>query len=611
MCGILGGVNLEFEVLQKAIYLMLHRGPDEQGSIRYENISLLHARLSILDREGGRQPFVYKHLSIVLNGEIYNHGELRKQYNLNCRTRSDVETLLHLYERFGISILNDLDGMFAFAIYDDREKTILLARDRAGKKPLYYFRNGDHFGFASELNALHSIGEFGINHQMIFQYLRFSFIGSSTPYTGIHELPAGSILTLDTRTLRHELRSWWSIEEKYFLLGRHSLPENIEIISNLLEKSVAARLQNSDLEVGTLLSGGIDSGLITAFAARQSTSLRTFTISIDGQYDEAPLAEMVAQKFSTSHSTIRISYNDLQQEIEKILTAFGEPFGDSSAIPAYLVSREAKKHVTVLLNGDGADELFGGYRRYVPFACYDFFKNGKLLKSFAKIVSAVLPFPDKKQSHYNYLYRLAELSSRSPLECYLSSTVDTFSGFEENLKINGNPFDDLDSYLEKLNKTNLSGLRKIMLLDFVFQLPGDFLVKMDIASMANSLEGRSPFLSRDLLEFAPTVADTQKINGTTTKFILRELAKIHLPEIIPAQPKRGFEVPLRKWIENDLNEMVFDYLSGNPFVSEFVNYDFIKTLLANRAPVPPEKRAKMLWYMLALEVWYRRCYLKQ
>jgi asparagine synthase (glutamine-hydrolysing) len=611
MCGILGGINIEEAALQAALPLLHHRGPDEHGSIRYENTGLLHTRLSILDREGGQQPFIYNNLSVILNGEIYNHLDLRKQYNLKCRTRSDVETLIVLYERFGTDILNELEGMFAFAIFDRKSRILLLVRDRAGKKPLYYYGDETRFAFASELNTLRTLGNFRINYQKIFQYLCFSLSGSATPYEGIQELPAGSFLKVDTTSLQYKISRWWSIEDKYYSDGKRSLSENIEILRSLLDKSVSDRLHNSDLEVGALLSGGIDSGLIVAFASNHVQSLKTFTISIDGQYDEAPLAEMVSLKYGTSHTTMRISYNELQQEIENILAAFGEPFGDSSAIPAYLISREAKKYVTVLLNGDGADELFGGYRRYVPFASYDFFKSRRLKRSLFKIISAALPFPERKNSNYNYLYRLANLASKTPLECYLSSTVDSFTGFEKYLKYREHPFMEMESYLEHLNITELSGLRKIMLLDFVYQLPDDFLVKMDIITMANSLEGRSPFLSKHMLEFAPSVEDNQKIRGTTTKYILREMAKNYLPGCIPAQPKRGFEVPLRKWIEQDLREMVADYLSGCPFVSEFIEEDFINALLANKAPVPPEKRAKMLWYMLALEVWYRKCYLKQ
>jgi asparagine synthase (glutamine-hydrolysing) len=611
MCGILGGINIRREILINTLPLLKHRGPDDQGQIFTGNVSLLHTRLSIQDLDFGQQPYIYQDLTLVYNGEIYNHLELRKNHNLNCKTNSDTETLIKLYDKLGIKSFQELDGMFAFAIFDKRKGTLVLARDRAGKKPLYYFCRDGNFAFSSELNALRNIDSFGINYQNINQYLRYSFTGSSTPYQDIYELEAGSFLSVDIKTLSMTLEKWWSILDFYQRPINLNINDTLDNLDYLLNKSVSARLYSSDLEVGAFLSGGIDSGLITSLASRHISKLKTFTVGFEGLYDESSLAVLVSNRFATEHIQIIISFNNLSNDIEKILSNYGEPFGDSSAIPSYYVSREAKKHLTVILNGDGADELFAGYRRYVPFAHYDLLTTNRLFKSFSRYVTSILPFPVEKQSKYNYMYRLFDLAGKPPLECYLSSTVDTFEGFENMLTQANHPFYDLNNFIESINTLQLSGLQKMMCIDFQYLLPNDLLIKMDIATMANSLEGRSPFLSKDILEYAPSLNDNYKIRGLTTKYILRELAKRHLPPEIIVQPKRGFEVPLKKWMEMDLREMVYDYLSGNTFTEEFVNKKFIIDLLEKKVHVSPDKRAKMMWYMMALEIWHRKCYLHQ
>jgi asparagine synthase (glutamine-hydrolysing) len=274
------------------------------------------------------------------------------------------------------------------------------------------------------------------------------------------------------------------------------------------------------------------------------------------------------------------------------------------------VSREAKKYVTVVLNGDGADELFGGYRKYVPFARYDFFKKNLLMKNGASFIKKTLPAANNKRSMYNYLYRLASLASNSDLEIYLSAGSDIFEDYQQYIIDPG--FDYLKPVredFEKIANSNLSGLKKIMNLDFDTILFSDFLVKMDIATMANSQEGRSAFLSKELLEYIPTLPDNYKIKGKTTKFMLRQLAKKYLPEILISQPKRGFEIPLKKWIDNELKIPVFDYLStSNSFYKNFVEEKFVHDLLNRKVKIADEKRAKILWTLLSLEIWHQKVY---
>src|SRR6185312_12450011 len=606
MCGIAGAINAGFSY-EKVIQTLGHRGPDEHNSYQYNNVDFFHLRLSILDIACGKQHMqLGEKYTIIFNGEIYNHAEIRKQFNVTGNTSSDTETLLLLYDRFGTDFLQYLDGMFAFVIHDKIKNQLFIARDRAGEKPFYYYFDQKKFVFASELNCLKSMVALEIESANFYQYLRLgSFYRQFTPYKNVTELKAGSFLTVDCNSLSVKETRWWNINDYYQNQNDDTLEESLQKTDNFLHQSVQRRLESSDLEVGSFLSGGIDSGIVTAIASEYNKSLKTFTVSFDGEYDEAPLAKLVSEKYKTQHTEIKISFQNLKNDLEKIVCNYGEPFFDSSAIPSYYVSREAKKYVTVILNGDGADELFGGYRRYVPFSKYDFFKSNRLVKTSASLLRKIMPLAHNKKSVYNYLYRLALLASSSDLEIYFSAGSDIFEGFQHQLKNENESYlQPLKNDFEKILQTNLSGLRKIMNLDFDTVLPDDFLVKMDIATMSNSQEGRSPFLCRELLEYIPTINDRFKINGKTTKYMLRQLAGKYLPEQLINQPKRGFEIPLKKWVDNELKEIVFDYLAGkNNFYNNFVKGNFVTDLLEKKIRIADEKRAKILWTLFSMEVW--------
>lgn len=613
MCGIAGSVNLAFDH-KKIASALYHRGPDEQASCQYKNVALLHLRLSILDIAGGRQPMhLADKYSIIFNGEIYNHQEVRSRFNLPGHTSSDTETLLLLYDRFGTDFLDHLDGMFAFVILDKTKDRLFIARDRTGKKPFYYFHDGKKMAFASELNAIREMAQPEIATSNFYTYLRMgSFYRQATPYQNVHELTGGGFLTVDINSLHITETTWWNIEEQYLRQSGDTLSESIAHTDQLLHKAVQRRIESSDLEVGCFLSGGIDSGIITGIASHYKKDLKTFTVSFEGEYDEAPLAKLVAEKYHTHHTVIKISFDHLKNDVENILTRFGEPFFDSSAIPSYYVSREAKKYVTVVLNGDGADELFGGYRRYVPFTHYDFFKKNGFTKKGASLIKKALPVSHDKKSLYNYLYRLASLASHTDLDIYLSAGVDIFEDYVQY--INDPGFDymkEVKNDFDKIARSSLSGLKKIMILDFNTNLFNDLLVKMDIATMANSQEGRSAFLSKELLAYIPSLPDSYKIKGRTTKALLRELGKKYLPPLLISQPKRGFEIPLKKWVDNELKEILFDYLSDtNNFYQNLVQKSFVNDLLHKKITIGEEKRAKILWTLLAAEIWYKKVYMK-
>ncbi len=611
MCGIAGGVNFKLSH-QQINQSMLHRGPDEQNGVTVDNVDLYHLRLSILDIGGGKQPMrLDNRYTIIFNGEIYNHNEIRSQLGITGKTSSDTETLLLLYRAYGVELLNYLDGMFAFAIYDQLKKTIFIARDRAGKKPLYYYADGEKIVFASELNCIKGLLPLQINHDNFYHYLRLgSFYKRLTPYKNVHELAAGSFIMIDCTKLNIQEKSWWTINDFYTQTNKDSFEESLEKVDTFLHAGIKRRVESSDLEVGSFLSGGIDSGLVTAIASKYTQSIKTFTVSFNGNYDEAPLAKLVADRYHTNHTEIKISFDTLKNDLENIIGNYGEPFFDSSAIPSYYVSAAASKHLAVILNGDGADELFGGYRRYIPFAQYDFFKSSRAVKSLATVLKNILPHSNNKKSIYNYLYRLATLASKKNLEIYLSAGVDIFEGFEQYIKSPG--YDYLQLMRDDFNQIadgDASGLKKLMNMDFNATLFSQLLVKMDIANMANSLEGRSPFLCKELLEYAPAMNDAYKIKGTSTKHLLRTLAKKYLPGELINQPKRGFEIPLKNWVAHELKEMVYDYVGGPSALSpQFIDKSFINALLNHSAKIPDEKRAKILWTLMSIEIWYRRNY---
>lgn len=609
MCGIAGSIHYPLNISQLTRDLW-HRGPDEQKTLEAGSLQLHHHRLAILDIAGGQQPMAYGPFTIIFNGEIYNHREVRKKYNFNCITNSDTETILHAYDKLGAECLHDFDGMFALVIYDNKKQELFLARDRAGKKPLYYFTDGKKFLFASELNALQRQLPLEIDEDHIRQYLRMGyFYKSSTPYKNVFELPAGSHAYVSLQKPEVNVSKWWDIHRFYKQKTTDDFQTASGKIDNILHEAIKNRVESSDLEVGSFLSGGIDSGLVTAIAKQYNSSLKTFTVSFDGEYDEAPLAKLVADRYKTDHHEIKISFDNLVNDVEKILSNYGEPFFDSSAIPSYYVSQAAKKHLTVILNGDGGDEIFAGYRRHVPFAKYDFFKAGSFTRGMASFLHGILPPANNKKSKYNYFYRLADLAGKNNLGIYLSSTIDSFEGFEKFLEGGDSCLGQVKNDFEEMNLSGLSGLQKIMNLDFDNILAGNLLVKMDIATMAHSLEGRSPLLCKGLLEYVPSIHDSFKIKGTQTKYILRKLAEKYLPSALINQPKRGFEIPLKKWIDGELKDLISSYIfSPGAYSNNFVAAGFIKDLWDKKVKTGDEKRAKMIWTLFALEVWYKKAY---
>ncbi|WP_299987983.1 asparagine synthase (glutamine-hydrolyzing) [uncultured Pontibacter sp.] len=608
MCGIFGKVGqLEASEMEVATQMLCHRGPDGQLYESYDQVHLFHARLSIVDIAGGTQPMADEDLAIIFNGEIYNHQEIRDKFDLKCHTRSDTETIMRMYSRFGLDMLQYMDGMFAIALYDKGKKTLYLLRDRAGKKPLYYSKQGNSIYFASEQNLLQKIVKPTIKLSAIAEYLQTGMVyGEATPYEDIYELKPGHLVSIqvDSQELSDQ-KQWWSIEPYYQQTLQLSEQDALVELDARLKQAVKSRVESSDLEVGCFLSGGIDSGIITAMAAKVKPDLRTFTVKFGGQYDESAIAGAVSKHIGTDHHELSVSYDQLANDFEKIVTAYGEPFMDDSQIPSYYVAREAKKHLTVIINGDGGDELFGGYRRYVPFG--NKLLHNAVVKNISGAVLPFLPTPTDKMSLYNYAYRLARLNSMQLYEQYLSSGTDMLYDQAKSFKVQ--PSGELRSRIEQNATKEMSALRQIMLTDFETILPNILLKKIDISSMQHSLEGRSPFLSKGILEFAPSLPDSLKIKGTTTKYLLRKLAAKYLPAGVEKLPKRGFEVPVIPLMENTLKPMLKDYLSSaNALYRSVVDPKVIDALLQDKegASMTRDRRARILFSVLAMEVWHQK-----
>ena len=600
MCGIAGLVNFDDSYINSIKKSLFHRGPDAQSHYHDKNLHLVHTRLSIQDIKNGEQPLRIGKYVIIFNGEIYNHIALRKNLKTyTCKTLCDTETLLALYIEYGISALDMMDGMFAFIIYDIENNKLILGRDRLGKKPIYYYKNENQLFISSEIKAINDVlPSLEVSESAITTYLRVGFFSpTSTPYTNVFEVLPGHVYEFDIGSLKLHKTQYFSIFNQYNSSFESSTQKSLLELDQILHKSVKDRLLSSELDVGVFLSGGIDSSLIVAIGSQYQKKIKTFTVKIEGGYDESNIARATSKKFDTEHLELEVSM-DLKNDVDTILQNYGEPFMDSSAIPSYYVSREAKKYVTVVLNGDGADELFAGYRRYVPFA-----HNWLNYAKYISVLGLILPKSKQKMSNYNYFSRLLSMSSKDGLELYLSSTTDIY---EDIYKFGSHNLDEqIESIISKINASDFSNLSKSLILDSTLLLPKDLLKKMDIATMSNSLEARSPFLSKYILEWAPKLPDNLKINGLKTKYILRELCKQYSLYEVYNQPKKGFEVPLSNWVENDLKENIYDrLLSQNAYSKNFINHTFLDNLLNKSQLFPREKRSKILWNLFSLEVWH-------
>jgi asparagine synthase (glutamine-hydrolysing) len=632
MCGIAGIVDPGMSsaeirrTLERMADSIWHRGPDEGGFYVADGVGLAIRRLSIIDVAGGHQPVQNEdgQIQVVLNGEIYNYVELRGELISRghvFRTSSDTEVIAHLYEEKGADCLTALRGMFGIAIWDKRTRRLFLGRDRLGKKPLFYAQQENRLLFGSEIKAvLAAAPELAEpDLQTVIPYFRQGFVSEpNTMFASVRKLPAAH--SLSYRNGAAAIRRYWYVSFEEAPQTARPTGQVVEELDALLADSVRCRLM-SEVPLGVFLSGGLDSSAVVAYAHRAGLRpLKTFTIGFDRPaWDESRDAQVVAEHFGTEHHVLRLREEDLRAHLpETLLTLvrhFDEPFGDSSALPTYYVSKLARQHVTVILSGDGGDELFFGYTSYQGIRFAESYKrlpawlNRQVLPALARAGIRCLP-----ASHRYRAMRVAKVLEDSllPFETMylrkgslcrepLLGQLFTREFAVQALRQAAPTYpDDIVAVMQ----SELPALSKAGYADLRHRLLEDMLVKVDRMSMAHSLEVRSPLLDHRLVEFAARLPVSLKLRGWQTKAILRDTVRRYLPPATLKKKKQGFSVPLREWLKGGLHEMVHDYLSAahGPLPSDVFNHATVSRVLREHYNGVAD-HSSLIWLLLNYAAW--------
>jgi asparagine synthase (glutamine-hydrolysing) len=629
MCGITGvyafnEIGRFFSInLFQATEALSKRGPDASGTFLDHRVALGHCRLSIIDVTAqSNQPLTdhtgrYK---IVFNGEIFNYRELRRsleQKGARFLTDSDTEVLLELYKHEGERCLNQLNGFFAFAIYDTQQETFFLARDRMGIKPLLYVQDEDKLLFASEMKALLAYGvPRELDRASLHQYLQLNYIPA--PYTiikSVRKLLPGHFIRI--RQSGAEVKSWYEIpyaERNTTVLNYERQQEKLV---ELLEASVQRRLV-ADVPLGAFLSGGIDSSVVVALASRHTSHLNTFSIGYRDEpfFDETKYANLVAKKFGTNHTVFSLTNDDLYEHLFEMLDYIDEPFADSSALAVYILSRKTRRKATVALSGDGADELFGGYHKHAGE--YRIRKGGMT----AGLIGALRPvwqMVPKSRSNplgnkVRQLLKFAEGQTLDEKERYWRFA--TFTNGEEASQLLQTTARPEQNEVEERKTWLLRHLRnkgpvhfnEFLLTDCQLVLPNDMLTKVDLMSMASGLEVRVPFLDYEVVNFAFTLPIASKINAGMKKRIVQDAFRDILPKQLYGRPKKGFEVPLLKWFRSELQSLITDDLLSESFVREqgIFEPEAVNALKDKLYSANPEDVHARIWALLVFQYWWKK-----
>lgn len=601
MCGIFVSTRAMSEVeIDERLDVIRHRGPDNSGSLIYDSVVLGHNRLSIVDLdERSNQPFVYGEISLVFNGEIYNHGELREvliEKGYQFRTSSDTEVLAACYLEYGAECLSIINGMFAFVIFDRRSDELFGAVDRLGKKPLYYSGSGDFFEVASQTSQLSINAKLDVSTESVAAYFKYKYVPSPRSiFDGVSKLSAGSYFVYDLQRKRNSVYKYYDVREKRVrYTGEYR--EAVSELDDLLGSSIGLRLM-ADVPVGVFLSGGIDSSLVAAIGQKNSSErLNTFCVQFeDKKFDESRDAERVAAHIGTNHTTIECGPRDVIEAMSSYGRCYDEPFADSSALPSMLLCRVARQHVKVALSGDGADETFLGYNRYAVLekvrhlyrAPLVLRRAGRLLPQAAlssKMKSAVrtIGLPNAADFYHAYMQGFDQGYFRGDPQLCLTQNKDYLAA-TSNIILNAG------------------------LYDTVTYLPDDINVKVDRASMFSSLELRAPFLDYRIVEFGLSLPQEFKLHRGRKKIILRELASQYLPSSIVEKRKSGFSLPIGEWFRSEMKEFVMDNLSFDnlkriPNIDPKLATDLINLHMARKANKQSEI-FKLLAYVLWMQHW--------
>ena len=620
MCGIAGivgrnGEAVEASNVHRMCQMIVHRGPDNEGLYVRGAVGLGMRRLSIIDIAGGQQPIHNEDDTVwaVFNGEIYNYLELRAELEgrgHHFYTHSDTEVIVHLYEELGADCVRKLRGMFAIALWDESKKSFLLARDRLGKKPVHYALHNGRLLFSSEIKAILAVApELAVpNPEAVLQYFYFGYVPDPlTAFVSIQKLPPGHQLEYSRENLK--IRSYWDIPS-YGNATTQSEEECLEILESKLAEAVRIRLM-SDVPLGALLSGGVDSSIIVALMARaSSTPVKTFSIGFaEDVFNEAPYARVVAEHFGTEHHEMVVNPN-IEETIAYLSSMIEEPFGDSSMLPTYFVCRMAREHVTVALTGDGGDEMFAGYDRYAVAMQRKRFDN---IPQWAGRLYRRTLHPNLPAGFYGR--NLAWNASLNWRDRYLDSV--TFlpalhrerSLFSKDFLAAANrmadPLRQFQNYFDQAPEAH-DDLSRLLYLDTKTYLVGDILTKVDRMSMATSLEVRVPMLDHEFVEWAATLPIEWKLRASTRKYLLKRLAeRLGIPAELLHRPKQGFQLPLEHWLRGELKQKLLSILTEPRTLQRgYFRPEAVRGLVDEHVR-GRRNRSGVLWKMLILEWWHR------
>ncbi len=625
MCGIVG---IYGDKIEKARFIEMrdtlsHRGPDATGFYESATAPVMfgHRRLRIIDiSENSDQPFVSDdgRFALTYNGEIYNYREIRKELESageHFSTDGDVEVVLRSFVKWGERCVERFEGMFAFAVWDNYERRLTLFRDRFGVKPLFWWNDGENFAFASEIKALllHPKISPTINRYAIANFLELGYIPApQSAFQGIRKLLPGHYLIVSDGVANVEIERWWNPSSKFQVRTRKSANEiswnEDELVKHLEELLVRAfeRRMVADVPVGVFLSGGIDSSAVVALLAQSHSKLRTFTIGFpDLDYNEAPYARRVSEIFGTEHEEYICTPDDVRSALDFLPNHFDEPFGDQSAVPTYLVAKLARKSLKVALSAEGGDEFFGGYTRYNLAA--QWLETPKL---FRKIFAATpimllkkmlqkkgIAHSESKALRAKWLAKSDDIQNiyRAAVRYFSPQEINELMGFEPNLA---------QSRLMEVQE-ELAPFSAMRLADILLFLTDDILVKTDRATMATSLEGREPFLDSELFDFAAALPKKMLTRNGSGKYLLKKVMSKYIPRELIERPKKGFGMPLDKWLRSELFEMAGEILSPQrvdnaKIFSSRIAQKYLKRLKENSEN---QLRAHKVWLLIMLQLW--------
>ena len=631
MCGIAGFIDFHKKSTTSNIQSMIeplnHRGPDGEGVSLFKSknaiIGFGHKRLSIIDlSQAGKQPMALNHLHITYNGEIYNYQEIKNELlelGHHFNGESDTEMILHAYTEWGIKAVERFIGMFAIALFDEKKQEVVFIRDRAGVKPLFYYQKNDLILFSSELKSFHEHPEFEkkLDLNAVAAYMQYGNV--PTPhciFKNCGKIKPGHYLKINLENKSQQEIQYWNVYDFYNQPKLNlSFPEAKIQTKELLKSAFNYRMV-ADVPVGVFLSGGYDSTTVSSLIQAESTArLKTFTIGVpDIGLNEAPYARDIAKHLGTDHTEINCTEQEAIEMIKDLPFFYDEPFADSSAIPTTLVSKAARKDVTVALSADGGDEIFGGYNRY------DFMhRYGKTLNSIPKAVRKILvgamgnisseKIPVLKDK-YNFHNRYEKLKTvlNDPSEKEIMLSLSQQFNDEQMKSVMKSEFTSLPTMFQskEMLEDFKSPLSYMMAIDFQTYMLDDILQKVDRATMSNSLEAREPMLDHRILEFTAQLPDEYKYQNGLKKRILREITHDYIPKELLDRPKMGFAIPIAKWLKNELRDHVEEYLNEDRIEKQGIfNWEFITKLKMDFYKGRKEYDSK-LWYFLMFQMWYER-----